>query len=211
MKREKAVPAIAISAVLFFVVVTALPTAAASPDITVSIDDEPVGDGETVEVDGTAQLGLTVESETTLTSVRTETGASTSITGIDRRTYNETTTVSVTTESDYYVEVHDEDGGVHTHTITLTRPADSARDLQRDVRSLQNDIESLQDSVDELGERREDLRRTNDNLTERRDELLGDTDDDGDGGEGMPGFTVFAALVAVSAAGVALRLSADDR
>ncbi|MFP4188808.1 MAG: hypothetical protein ACLFR5_05320, partial [Halobacteriales archaeon] len=51
-------------------------TAAATADITVTVDGEQVDDGETVEIgSSTTVVNVSVESDGTLTSVRTESGS----------------------------------------------------------------------------------------------------------------------------------------
>ncbi len=174
-------------------------SASASPEITVMVDGESVADGETAEVDVSPEVRVLVDSETTLTSVRVESGSMFSATGLDRRTYNATHSVTVLSEQDLTVEVRDETDATYSHRITLTRPSETSVDLQRDVRTLQDRVNALDEEVRDLEEYRDELERTNQNLTQTLAELEDDDgEDDGDEPEGMPGFTAFVALVALS-------------
>lgn len=203
MRRTKVLTA----TVLICLVVLALsPSVSAESEITVTVDGESVADGETVEVGPSPFVNVTVESDTTINTVRVGTGNSYSIDGAEGSTYQTSRNVSVLSEKDLSVEVREEGGGTYTHTVVLTRPSETPRDFQRDVRAIRDDIESIEDEVERLEERRDELRQRNENLTRRLNETreaVNESEDGGDG-EGLPGFTAFAALVALSVVVAAL-------
>lgn len=201
-----------IAAVLVCLAAVAIsPSVSAESDITVTVNGEAIADGETVQVESSPVVNVTVESDTTLTSVRTVAGGSYSVVGADGSSYTTSRTVSVLGETEFSVTANEEGGESYTHTVVLTRPSETPRDLQRDVRSLRDGIESMEGEVDRLEQRRNELRQRNENLTRRLNETraqLENTSDDGDSGEsdgqGMPGFTAVAALVAASVVGFAV-------
>lgn len=179
-------------------------TAAASPDVSVYVDGESVNDGDTVEVEGaTAEVRVVVDSDTTLSSVRTEAGTSSSIAALDRTTYNASQTVSVGQETVFTAEVTDVEDTTVTYEVTLTRPTETAADAARAVDDLEDRVGSLEGEVDDLEERRDELEAENRNLTDR----LNETDDGDDpDGEGLPGFGFLVALVALTAVAAGRRL-----
>ena len=191
-------------------------TAAATADVTVTVDGEEVDDGETFEVESSVTVvNVSVESDGTLTSVSTETGSSSSIAGLDRSTYTTSRTVTVSGETSFSVEATDGDGTT-THEVTLRRSTGSASDAQQTLNDLQDRVDDIEGDIDSLEERRNRLQETRDNLSERLNETEGGSDggngSDGDGsndgggnGSPLPGFGVFVALVAFAAVGVARR------
>jgi len=213
LRRMKTTHVVALTVVLTLVTVSALPGVAAQPEITLAVDGEEVSDGDTVEVGSTAQVRLTVNSDVKLTSARIESGSMFNIAGLDRTTYNVTQPVTVSGQQELSVEVTDVEGGTSTRTVVLTRSSDTGSDLQREVDSLRDGIESVQDDVDDLRERRDELQQRNENLTRRLNETRSDIDGESDGtedsggggGQGMPGFTAVAALVALSVAVIGRR------
>lgn len=200
MRNTKVLIAIVL---LCLAVLSLSPSVSAESEITVTVNGENVADGETVEVGSSPFVNVTVESDTTITTVRAGTGNSYSIDGADGSTYQTSRNVSVLSEKEFSVEVTEEGGGTYTHTVVLTRPSETPRDFQRDVRGIRDEIESMEDEVERLKERREELRQRNENLTrllnETREAVDGNESEDGGEGEGLPGFTAFAALVALSA------------
>ncbi len=196
---------VVLSACLCLAVLFASLTAvAASPDVSVYVDGESVDDGDTVEVeDATVDVRVVVDSGTTLSSVRTEAGTSSSIAALNRTTYNASQSISVGQETVFTAEVTDVEGTTVSHEVTLTRPTETATDAARLVDDLEDRVGSLEGEVDDLEERRNELERENENLTDRLNETADDGDDDG---EGLPGFGFVAALVALSAVAAARRL-----
>ena len=208
---------VVVSVFLCLVAVALSPSVSADSEISVTVDGEDVADGETVEVGASPFVNVTVESDTTLNYVRTGTGSSFSINSVDTSTYRTARNVSVLSEVEFAVEANEVGGETYTHTVVLTRPSDTPRDLQRDVRSIRDSIRSMEDEVNRLEERRNELQQRNENLTQRLNETRQEAEnngsedgDDGDGGgQGMPGFTVVVALVAVSVAAIAVRHRRD--
>ena len=206
---------VATALVCLGVVAVATSPVSAESDITVTVDGEGVPDGETVEVGSSPFVNVTVESDATLTSVRTGTRSSYSIDGAEGSTYRTARNVSVLSEKEFVVEATEEGGETYTHTVVLARPSETPRDLQRDVRSIRDNIESVEDDVERLEDRREQLRQRNEDLNRQLNETResvdgsdgggGDTGDEDGGGQGMPGFTALVALIALSVASVAVR------
>ena len=204
---------VVVSVFLCLTAVAWSPSVSADSEISVTVDGQDVADGETVEVGASPFVNVTVESDATLNYVRTGTGSSFSINSVDTSTYRTARNVSVLSEVEFAVEANEVGGETYTHTVVLTRPSDTPRDLQRDVRSIRDSIRSMEDEVNRLEERRNELQQRNENLTQRLNETRQeaenngseDGDDGGGGGQGMPGFTVVVALVAVSVAAIAVR------
>jgi len=199
-----------IAAVILCLAVLAMsPSVSAESEITVAVNGENVADGETVEVGLSPFVNVTVESDTTITSVRTGIGSSYSINSVDTGFFQTARNITVLNEEEFTVEAN-EASDEYTHTVTLTRPSETPRDFQREVRSIRRDIESMEEEADRLEERRKELRQRNENLTRRLNETRaeldnGSEDGDGDDGQGLPGFTVVAALVALSLVALAAR------
>lgn len=198
-----------IAAVLLCLAVLALsPSVSAESEITVAVDGENVADGETVVVGLSPLVNVTVESDTTMTSVRTGTGNSYSINSVDTGFFQTARNVTVLNEEEFTVEANEVGGETYTHTVVLTRPSETPRDFQREVRSIRREVESMEEEVDRLEERRNELRQRNENLTQRLNETrseLNESEDGEDDGQGLPGFTVVAALVALSLVALAAR------
>lgn len=198
--------------VLCLAVLALSPSVSAESEITVAVNGEDIADGETAEVGLSPFVNVTVESDATITSVRTGTGSSYSIDGVETSTYRTARNVTVLNEEVFTVEVNEASGETYTHSVVLTRPSETPRDTQREVRSIRRGIESMEDEVDRLEERRNELRQRNENLTRRlnetRAEVDGNESEDGDGngdGQGLPGFTIVAALLALSLVSLAAR------
>ncbi|MDZ7687961.1 MAG: PGF-CTERM sorting domain-containing protein [Halobacteriales archaeon] len=199
---------VAISVLVALAVLAVSPTVSAQPDITLTVDGEQVADGETVEVGPRAEVGVDVESDVALTSARMESEGFFNVAGLEgRTTYTVTQNLTVQSQRELTVEINDVEGGTYTRTVVLTRPSETATDLQRDVRSLRDDIDSMREDVEDLRERRDALQQRNENLTRTLNETRADVDDNSseDDGEGMPGFTALVALFAVSVAVFARR------
>jgi len=197
---------LAVFAVCALAALALAPTAAAAPDVSVTVEDEPADDGETVSLDApTVVVNVSAESDRALTSVRTETGDSFSVAGLDRPNFTTTRTLTVTGETTFTVEATDGEGTT-THEVTLRRSTGSASDAQRTLDGLQDRVDDLEGEVGELEDRRDELRETRENLSERANESEGgDADDTDGGGEGLPGFSAVAAVVALAAVGFARR------
>lgn len=205
MRKKKVVIA---TALICLIVLAASPSVSAESEITVEVNGEEVADGETVVVGLSPFVNVTVESDSTIASVRTGTGGSYSINSYDTSTYRAARNVTVLNEEEFTVEATEVGGETYTHTVVLTRPSETPRDFQRDVRSIRSEIESMEDEVDRLEERRNELRQRNENLTQRLNETreqLNESEDGGDGGQGMPGFTAVVAIFALCVACLAVR------
>ena len=201
-RRMRKTKVLIATVVLCLAVLALSPSVSAESEITVAVNGEDIADGETAEVGLSPFVNVTVESDATITSVRTGTGSSYSIDGVETSTYRTARNVTVLNEEVFTVEVNEASGETYTHSVVLTRPSETPRDIQREVRSIRRGIESMEDEVDRLEERRNELRQRNENLTRRlnetRAQLDGNESEDGGDGQGLPGFTVVAALLALS-------------
>jgi len=180
--------------------------AAASPDITVSLDGEEIQDGERVEVQGTVEVRVVAESDGELTRIEIEEGGSTSITGIGegRSSYNSTWNVTPSVAGNVFTATAVDDSGRSSVRATFKIPAETTSDIRDAIDELEGETDSLRNEVDELESEKERLEEENRRLRQQVNQTENSTED-GDGSEGMPGFTPFAFLVAlVCVAGVAV-------
>ncbi len=177
----------------------------ATADVTVTVNGDVVDDGDTVELDSTtAVVNVSVESDGTLSLVRTEAGSSSNFAALERSNYTSSRTVTVTGETVFTVEATDGDGTT-THEVTLRRSTGSASGAQQTLNDLQDRVGDIQNEVDSLEQRRQELQERRDNLTERLNETDssgGDTNDTGGGGQGLPGFGAVVAVLAFVLVGI---------
>jgi len=200
MKRVLFIAAVA---VLVAVVAIVSPAAADPVSIEVSVEGEAVEDGETFEVDEQeVAVGVTVESENELNTLETSLHNTTVYAGINETRHSTSQILETRAGSNLYTVVaKDLEGNEARFTVDLYREPVTPAEIRDAVESLEERRGSLEDEIDELEHRRDELNRTRQDLLQQVDD--GDDEEPDDDGEGLPGFGVFAALVALAL--VALR------
>lgn len=172
-------------------------------DITVEYDGEEIGDGEKIQVNETEfEVDLVVESETQINSVYANLHNRTVAQGVGEDGYRFNTTHVLTTDvgpNVYTVTVNNLDGDTEIHRVDFYREPVTVPELYEAVERLEEEKNELKDEIDQLEEKREELESRNDELLV----ALNETEEESEGtlpaaageGEGLPGFTVVAALV----------------
>jgi opacity protein-like surface antigen len=204
MKRTVALTVVALVATA---AVVAPPVSAQEGDVTVqvSVAGERYDDGERVEVEADElRANVTVDSDNDLNAFRSTLHTKSVIVGVTGNSYNTTHVLETRPgPNDYTVTVEDVDGNVARHTVNFYKEATSPRELRQVVDRLQNRKERLEDEIDELRNRRDELNETRQELQQQ----LNQTRNDGGGGntdepeqepQGLPGFGVVVALLAVA-------------
>lgn len=197
---------IARKGVVFVLCVLALvlvaPTAVAQDgvDVSVSVDGETVSDGAEVEVSDNAEIEIEVSSDSALEYVTMEyNGSFRSVGAQDETEFNTTRELNVHLgSSTFMVEAANANGDTATHTVTLVRAPSSGRDYRDVVDRLSRRVDNLNDSNRFLQERHRNLSTQNEELRNETQRLRQQVNESEGGGNGLPGFGVPAALIALA-------------
>ncbi len=174
----------------------ASPASADSVSVEVVVEGEQVEDGETFEVEEQeVAVGITVESENELNTLETNLHNTTVYAGINETRHTTSQVLETRAGSNVYTVVAtDLEGNEARLAVDLYREPVTPAEIRDAVESLEDRRNTLESEIDELEERRDQLNQTRQELLEQVDE-----DDDGEPeDEGLPGFGVLAALVALS-------------
>ena len=197
--------------VLLVATVSMAPVSAQEDDISISvdIDGDEVGNGEMLEVEGEElTANVTVRSENELNTLEARLHNKSVVLGINGTSHSEVYVLEPRPGPNFYtVTATDVEGNRATFVANLYREPMTAVELSRTVERLEREISSTEQETVALEENRNELEQTRRELQQRLNELENETDGgDGDGteddtggegnGEGLPGFTAVAALLA---------------
>ncbi len=168
--------------------------AAASISIDLSVDNETVDDGDSVEVDGIAEIEIYVESERDLNFVRTTLGTEEYAVGVNATEFHLNQTLTTTLgENTYTVYAEDVDESSASKSVTLDRPPRTEAEFRQVVQQYERDLELIESEMEGLREARDNLSAENEQLRHQIQELEEELEEE----EGLPGFGVGVAVAAL--------------
>lgn len=182
------------------VVFTVSTGAVSAVEVDVEVEGEEVEDGDELDLTDRdlnfddIRVFVTASSDAGLSSVKIDYEGRMQYSGVIQESYSTSTGLQVGLgSSTLTVEAEDTTGEQETVEVTLTRDAATEAELRGLLQSSENDLEDLEDEIEELEEYEQRLIEENERLQEEVEES--DTD-----GEGLPGFSVLAALIALGLA-----------
>lgn len=178
----------------------------AAMEIEVDIAGEQVEDGDEVDVTelnvdpNSVDVGVTVTSDSSISTVSIEHDGRTQYAAVNRESYVTTTALDVGLGgSTLTVTATGEGGEEEVVEVDIQRDATNEAELRSLVDERQRDVEDLEDDIGELQEYEDNLSQENENLEDEVEELQQQVNESG---EGLPGFTfsVFLSALALLAA-----------
>lgn len=170
-------------------------------DLDVEVEGEPVEDGDEVDLTHSdvdfddVEVFVTASSDLGLSSVMIDHEGKMQYAGVIQESYSTSSTIQVGLgSSTLTVTAEDSGGSQETVEVTLTRDVTTEAELTALLQSREKDLEDLEDEIEELESYEANLTSENERLKQEVNET------DADDGEGLPGFSVLAALVSLALA-----------